>query len=239
MLETPEIHRRISLFGDSAERAALQWFERSNLATPDRRHGDAPNIASFHEALFGSWEYRDDQHSLGWDPSTVLMGAFTPKAPTAMNKAGVKAAVWLALESLPFFPCFYDGGLATSGFEKKGRREVFRWPIWETALTAAAVRVLIQHTIALKEAEWSHRGVVALYASGVFKPNEYLTSFRFKSYIRISLRFRSLGVFSGSSTSRGSVPSFRTVTAPRLAVSRMFGPSPTVPFSVEVRPSRS
>ncbi len=61
---------------------------------------------SYREALFGPWKYEDDQHSLGWDPSTMKMGAFTYKAPTSMVNAGVRAAVWLAFESLPLFPCF-------------------------------------------------------------------------------------------------------------------------------------
>src|ERR1700722_13129361 len=29
---------------------------------------------SYREALFGPWRYRDDQHSLGWDPSTMKDG---------------------------------------------------------------------------------------------------------------------------------------------------------------------
>jgi hypothetical protein len=153
------------------------WLTK-DLATPDRKRGDALNIASFHEALFGPWKYQDNQHSLGWDPSTILMGAFTPKAPTAMKKAGVRAAVWLAMESLPFFRCFHDGGLATSGFQKQGRHEKFRWPIWEPPLTISAVRVLLEHSLALEEGELSRRGIAAVYVSEVFKPNKYLTSFQ-------------------------------------------------------------
>ena len=157
--------------------ADAAWLT-TDLATPDRRQGDALNIASFYEALFGPWRYQDNQHSLGWDPSTILMGAFTPKAPTAMNKAGVRAAVWLAMESLPFFPCFYDGGLATSGFQKEGRDEKFRWPIWEGPLTISATRALIAHSVGLEEGELLRRGIVAVYDSEVFKPNKYLTSFQ-------------------------------------------------------------
>jgi hypothetical protein len=148
------------------------------LATPDKKRGDAPNVESFHEALFGPWKYRDNQHSLGWDPSTILMGAFTPKAPTAMTKAGVRAAVWLATESLPFFPCFHDGGLATAGFEKHGRFEKFCWPIWESPLTIASARVLIAHSLALESSDLAARGIAAVYTSEVFKPNKYLTSFQ-------------------------------------------------------------
>jgi hypothetical protein len=46
----------------------------------------------------------DRQHSFGWDPSTVKLGAFTWKAPTALANTGVRATVWLAFEDLPLFP---------------------------------------------------------------------------------------------------------------------------------------
>jgi hypothetical protein len=150
----------------------------TELATPDKRLGDGPNIASFGEALFGPWKYSDNQHSLGWDPSTVLIGAFTPKEPSPMKKAGVRAAIWLAMESLPFFPCFHQRGLATIGFQTKGRHEKFRWPIWQSPLTLAAARVLIQHSIKLKPDELSKRGIAAVYASETFKISKYGTSFR-------------------------------------------------------------
>ena len=124
--------------------ADAQWLT-SSLAEPDKKRGDAAAEESFREALFGPWKYADNQHSLGWDPATVLMGAFTPKAPTAMSKAGVRAAVWLAMESLPLFPCFYEGGLVMCGFVKKGRRQSFRWAVWERPLSMAAVRTLTAH----------------------------------------------------------------------------------------------
>src|SRR5882757_1342029 len=54
------------------------------LATLPGNVGNAPNIASFREALFGLWRYEDNQHSPGWERFTILMGAFTPNAPTAI-----------------------------------------------------------------------------------------------------------------------------------------------------------
>ena len=150
----------------------------NNLSEPDPRLGDGPNIASFDEALFGPWKYRDNQHSLGWDPSAILMGAFTPKAPTAMSKAGVRAAVWLAMQSIPFFPCFHDGRFATTGFELEGRKQQLRWPIWESPLTLPATRILIQHAVSLEKEDLSGRGVAAVYKSSIFKPNKYLTCFQ-------------------------------------------------------------
>lgn len=157
--------------------ADAKWLTKS-LAEPDKKRGDALNSESFREAMFGPWKYGDNQHSLGWDPATILMGAFTPKAPTAMNKAGIRAAVWLAMESLPFFPCFFEGGLATCGFVKKGRKQNFQWAIWESPLSLASVRTLLAQAPGIDKAEKLGRGLCAMYSSAVYKPNKYLTSFQ-------------------------------------------------------------
>lgn len=53
------------------------------LAESGGKKGKTAALA-YAEALFGPWEYGDDQHSLGWDPSTMKLGAFTFKAPTSM-----------------------------------------------------------------------------------------------------------------------------------------------------------
>jgi hypothetical protein len=149
-----------------------------DLAEPDKKKGDRVNAESFREALFGPWKYADDQHSRGWDPATKLLGAFTPEDPSPMTKAGVRAAVWLAMESLPFFPCFFEGGLATCGFERKGRKQSFHWAIWEAPLSLAGVRTLVAQTPGIEEDQKVGRGLHALYSSAVYKPNKYLTSFQ-------------------------------------------------------------
>jgi hypothetical protein len=137
---------------------------------------------AYAEALFGPWRYADDQHSLGWDPSTLKLGAFTYKAPTTMANAGVRAAVWLAFESLPFFPCFYHSeyprGLRVRGFERNGREFVLRWPIWSSALSLDAISTLIGLAASSEDDDLMARGVTAVYRSERFKPNQYLSSFR-------------------------------------------------------------
>jgi len=142
---------------------------------------------SYWEALFGPWLYRDDQHSLGWDPSTMKLGAFTYKAPTGMPNAGVRAAVWLAFESLPLFPCFYNDGLVTRAFRSRGRTNWFHWPVWECPLSLAAVRTLLSWPAILEAVpdaeEMEARGVIAVYRSARFKPNKYLASFRMPELI--------------------------------------------------------
>lgn len=145
--------------------------------------GSAADISrSYHEALFGPWLYRDDQHSLGWDPSTMKLGAFTYKAPTGMPNAGVRAAVWLAIESLPLFPCFYDGKLRTRGFRSRGRTDWFHWPVWECPISLDVLRTLLSWPPIVADRpdpdELEARGVIAVYRSARFKPNKYLASFR-------------------------------------------------------------
>jgi hypothetical protein len=138
---------------------------------------------SYREALFGPWLYRDDQHSLGWDPSTLKMGAFTFKAPTAMANAGVRAAVWLAFESLPLFPCVYQRGLATRSFFRPSKREAYlRWPIWAEPISLQELETLLGWEELVKqqpdEEQLRLRGVLAVYSSAKYKPNKYLASFR-------------------------------------------------------------
>ena len=139
---------------------------------------------SYREALFGPWKYEDDQHSLGWDPSTMKLGAFTYKAPTSMANAGVRAAVWLAFESLPLFPCFAGarGKLEVRGFRHDHRDFTLFWPVWRPAISIETLRSLLGWEGLVKDAipatELAARGVTAVYRSERFKPNKYLSSFR-------------------------------------------------------------
>ncbi len=141
-------------------------------------------VDSYREALFGPWRYEDDQHSLGWDPSTMKLGAFTYKAPTSMANAGVRAAVWLAFESLPLFPCFAGprGALQVQAFRRDRREYTFCWPVWRPAISHETLRSLLAWEGLVKDAipaaELEARGVTAVYRSGKFKPNKYLSNFR-------------------------------------------------------------
>lgn len=144
----------------------------------------------YREALFGPWLYQDDQHSLAWDPSTLKLGAFTHRAPTGMPNAGVRAAVWLAFECLPLFPCFFNGRLLTRAFRTRGRTTWFYMPVWDCSLSLAAIRTLLSWPLILEEesavsahAELESRGVAAIYRSAQYKPNKYLTCFRMSELV--------------------------------------------------------
>src|SRR5262245_7949630 len=102
----------------------------------------------FREALFGPWRYEDPQHSLGWDPATERLHALRAKSPTKEASEGVTAAVWLAFEALPLFPCFLAGGrLATTGFHALHRAgesvRKLTWPIWSPPISARTLRSLL------------------------------------------------------------------------------------------------
>lgn len=133
--------------------------------------------AYYREALLGPWENADDWHSLGWDSGAVKLGAFTHKAPTEMKKASVLAAVWLAFESLPLFPCFYSGGgLGTRAFSRRRRALVFSWPVWRAPLGVDAVALLLGSCDS--DGDLAARGVAAVYRSPRFNLNKYYAAFR-------------------------------------------------------------
>jgi hypothetical protein len=143
--------------------------------------GDEKASASMREALFGPWKYGDEQHSLGWDPSTILLGAFTVKKPETMKKWGVRAAVWLATESLPLFPCFCAGSkLATRAVRSVGRGE-FCWPVWSSPISLAVLKSLLA-SADLIDGDMLNtlraRGVDGVFRSRKFKPNKYMVSFQ-------------------------------------------------------------
>lgn len=121
---------------------------------------------AFCEALFGQWGYRDEGfHALGWDPQTERLHALQAKSPTTEDPKSVRAAVWLAVEALPLFPCAVaNGGLQTRGFSRRGRKVEFSWPLWKYPLPLDAVHSLV----ALKELTVDEPNLAELKARGVF-----------------------------------------------------------------------
>ena len=137
---------------------------------------------AYTEALFGPWKYADDQHSLGWDPTTMKLGAFAYKAPASMVNSGVRAAVWLAFESLPLFPCFCSRGLQLPSFRHARREFTLCWPVWQAPISLDTLKCLLGLAALTQdsppEEELAARGVTAVYRSARFKPNKYLANFR-------------------------------------------------------------
>jgi hypothetical protein len=160
-----------------------QKFLSSALELAETFQKDQPE--KLHEALFGPWLYRDKQHALGWDPSAERMYALRHKAPTSEPAKSVSAAIRLALEALPLFSVFpsKNGRLATSGFVRNNRENVFHWPLWKSPIGLDTLKTLLS-TSELENFEvLARRGVVAVYASvrsefgqgyGIFRPAQLL-----------------------------------------------------------------
>ena len=150
---------------------ALELASRLSTEPKGRKKGKTPEKA-YREALFGPWEYGEDQHSLGWDPTTIKLGAFTHQAPTKMANSGVLAAIWLAFESIPLFPCFSADGVR--GFQRSRREWTLYWPVWERALSLDSIASFLS----LPEKEMWGRGATAVYKSRRFYLNKYYAAFR-------------------------------------------------------------
>jgi hypothetical protein len=161
---------------------AQQRFLTDSNRLASKLAGDDNVSACLREALFGPWKYKDEQHSLGWDPSTMLLGAFTVKKPEKMKKWGVPAAVWLATESLPLFPCFCTNSkLATRAFHSERRIEEFCWPVWRRPISLAVLKSLFASPDLIdadKLKTLRGRGVDGVFRSRKFKPNKYMVSFQ-------------------------------------------------------------
>jgi hypothetical protein len=141
-----------------------------------RRKRKEKTRASLHEALFGPWLYQDSEHPMGWDCSMERLYALRAKAPSPDKKnRSVKAAVWLAGEALPLFPCAVIGNkLVTRGFSEKPVERsqgivYFSWPLWSSPLTLEAVRSLLALKVLTLEqpplAELRARGIVEVFRS--------------------------------------------------------------------------
>lgn len=126
-----------------------------------RSRRTAPRDA-FREALFGPWQYCDEQHSLGWDPAAQRLHALRGKAPTNdTDRRSVRAAVFLASQALPLFPCFAVGGrLRTTGFHRHNDDDWFAWPVWTKPISLDTLRSLLAHPFS---SELSGRGVEVVY----------------------------------------------------------------------------
>jgi hypothetical protein len=115
-----------------------------------------------HEALVGPWRYKDEHHSLGWDPHTQRLHALRNKLPEKdKSKRSVRAAVFLATQALPLFPCFVrGGGLRTTGFYREDDEDWFSWPIWGDPISLGTLCSLLAYPFS---ADLKHRGVDIVY----------------------------------------------------------------------------
>lgn len=132
----------------------------------ERESGDGNNQLlseeAVREALFGPWQYRDDHHALGWDPSTQRLHALRHKLPEQdKTNRSVRAAVFLASQALPLFPCFAVGRkLRTTAFHRYEDHDWFAWPIWRDPISLETLQSLLVQAFT---ADLKHRGVEIVY----------------------------------------------------------------------------
>lgn len=125
-----------------------------------RRKGDTAVItARWRETLLGPWRQGDDLHMLGWDQQGNRQYAYEATDPSGATMNGMAAALVLAYHALPFFPTWVTaaGKLRTVGYYPDKNIEMFTWPLWETPLTADAVRTLVALPILLEKQPESAR----------------------------------------------------------------------------------
>jgi hypothetical protein len=134
-----------------------------DLSMMPKRAGQVPpGVAALEEALYGPWRYRDDTHSLGWDPQTQRLHALRHKLPEKdKENRSVRGAVFLASHALPMFPCFaVSGKLRTTGFHQESGDDWFAWPIWREPISLDTLRSLLSHPL---DGDLKRRGVGAVY----------------------------------------------------------------------------
>jgi len=117
---------------------------------------------AFREALCGPWKYRDDAHSMGWDPQMQRLHALRHRLPEKDEKNRcVRGAVFLASQALPLFPCFAVGGkLRTTCVHRDGEHDWFAWPIWGHPIGIDTLRSLLGQAL---NRDLQRRGVELAY----------------------------------------------------------------------------
>ncbi|MGY0196700.1 type I-G CRISPR-associated protein, Cas3-extension family [Leptothrix sp. BB-4] len=143
--------------------------QRARGQDPNRHHQRLAN------GLFGG--PFEPQHSLGWDPATLLAHAHQAQAPTDTRPPGQPLLIWLAVESLPLHPVVPVGRRAvTTGFV--GAR-TYVWPQWAEPLDLAEVRLLRQRTVGTQDGLdgidglGGLVGITALWSSGITSVGQY------------------------------------------------------------------
>jgi hypothetical protein len=120
-------------------------------------------ITHLYDALFGQWR-GEKGFSMRWDPSDAAEYALQWDDPGPKGAWAVWGANRLASEALPCFPAMaVKGGLGTTGFRARDRRDEFTWPIWTQPATFDTARSLL----ALKELQQDAPDRNTLRAMGI------------------------------------------------------------------------
>lgn len=144
--------------------------------------------------LFEPWKYEEPMPGCRWDPQEDRQYALRHRDPTQLHKGERRSnydgkvrtqrgANRLGIEALSVFPLMPKVKRAeTPGFSySRDAGHMFTWPIWETPLTLAPIRVLMSHPrLTIKEpnlAALSPLGVSAVFRVRRIVKNERQVSF--------------------------------------------------------------
>lgn len=111
----------------------------------------------------------EEQHTLGWDPVSLMAHAHQRAAPTDSPTPGQPMTVWLAVEALPLHPLMPESPrrARTAGFAGS---VAYVWPQWEAPLSLDEVRLLRQRGLETLAAQ---PGVAAVWSSAVTRIGKY------------------------------------------------------------------
>jgi hypothetical protein len=155
---------RPTLFSMTSGQQSLVKSILELAGQPKKKGGAATPFTedAIREALIGPWQYQDGEHALGWDPQTQRLHALRHKLPAndTANRS-VRAAVFLASQSLPLFPCFaVNARLRTTGFHRQDGEDWFSWPIWRQPISLRTLRSLVALPFGR---DLRHRGIEIVY----------------------------------------------------------------------------
>lgn len=127
------------------------------------------------EALDGPWVGRTGTKDTRWRAASERSRALLAFDPSKTKDTTVPGAAWLAFQAMPLFVTAPRGlRVRTTGFEGRGHRERFAWPLWTAPLSVEAVRTLVgtpalvDTTRAWREA----RGVTQVFEAAVVRSSQ-------------------------------------------------------------------
>jgi len=135
-------------------------------------HDAATAADLFREAILGPWLYREEQSSLGLDPSTVRLHAYRARNPVPEGTAhGVPGAIWLALQAFVLFPCACDRRhveTAAIAADVTHGTDALLLPIWTDPIGLDTLRSLLSMVGGVdgrRRHDLTRRGVEAVFSS--------------------------------------------------------------------------
>lgn len=126
-------------FSSGQQRLVDEFRSLAAMLDPAARRQRVPLANRIDRALLGG-PY-EEQHTLGWDPASLMTHAHQAAAPTDSATPGQPMTIWLAVEALPLHPVVPIGPqrARTTGF---AGTSAYCWPSWNEPLNLAEVTVL-------------------------------------------------------------------------------------------------